>query len=65
MLLKTKDLREKTVAELRQELSGLRKDLFKAKMSLNSRQLEDTSSLRNVKKSIAKILTILRQKEEK
>ncbi len=59
MILKAKDLREKSGAELKEELAKLRKDLFEARMSFHSRKLENTSTLRQLKKSIAKIETIL------
>lgn len=64
MLLKSKDLREKTVEELNEELKNLRSDLFNKTMSFHARELENTAELRNLKKSIAKILTILKEKEQ-
>ncbi len=63
MLLKTKDLREKSVAELQEELSSLKEQLFKAKMQLSSRQLENSSLLGSLRKSIARIRTLLTEKE--
>ncbi len=63
MLLKTKDLREKSVTELQEELSSLKEQLFKAKMQLSSRQLENSSLLGTLRKSIARIQTLLTEKE--
>lgn len=59
MILKANDLREKTEAELQEQLEDLRKELFTAKMDFHARKLENHSSLREFKKSIARIQTIL------
>lgn len=64
MILKAKDIKDKTVAELQEEQVKLRKELFEAKMSFHSRKLENTSTMRNLKRSLARIQTILAQKEQ-
>lgn len=63
MILKTKDLVEKPVKDLQEELEGLRKQLFENNMLFHSRRLENTSSTREIRKSIARILTVIKQKE--
>ena len=63
MILKAKDIRDKTVAELQEEQAKLAKELFVAKMSFHSRKLENTSTMRNLKRSLARIQTILAEKE--
>jgi large subunit ribosomal protein L29 len=63
MILKAKDIRDKTVAELKEEQAKLSKELFVAKMSFHSRKLENTSTMRNLKRSLARIQTILAEKE--
>lgn len=63
MILKAKKLIEMTVEELNVELNSLYTSLFDVKMALHSRKLENISSLRELKKSIARIKTILKQKE--
>jgi large subunit ribosomal protein L29 len=63
MILKAKKLIEMTVEELNVELDSLYTNLFDVKMALHSRKLENISSLRELKKSIARIKTILKQKE--
>ncbi len=63
MILKAKDIREKTVAELKEEQTKLRKESFLARMSFHSRKLENTSSMRDIKKSLARIATIITEKE--
>lgn len=62
MILKAKDIKDKTVAELTEEQAKLRKELFEAKMSFHSRKLENTSTMRNLKRSLARIQTILADK---
>jgi large subunit ribosomal protein L29 len=62
MILKTKDLIEKSAKDLNEQLADLRKELFTAKMSFHSRKLENTSTLKQLKRSIARIQTILKQK---
>ncbi len=64
MILKAKDIREKTKEELQEEKAKLSEELFKAKMSFHSRKLENTSSIRHIKRSLARIATILTEKEE-
>ncbi len=63
MLLKTKDLRDKSITELQEELVSLKEQLFKAKMQLNSRQLENSSLLATLRKSIARVQTLITEKE--
>ena len=63
MILKSKDIRDKTTVELQEELVKLRKELFESKMSFHSRKLENTSTINKLKKSIARILTIITEKE--
>ena len=64
MILKAKDIRDKTKEELLEEQTKLRKELFEAKMSFHSRKLENTASIRHLKRSLARIETILAEKEE-
>jgi large subunit ribosomal protein L29 len=63
MILKAIDLREKSEAELNEELEKLRKELFESKMKFHSRNLENTSAMREMKKSIARIQTVLTEKQ--
>ncbi len=63
MLLKTKDLRDKSITELNDELASLKEQLFKAKMQLKSRQLDNNSLLKALRTSIARINTLITEKE--
>jgi len=62
MILKAKDLIEKSEKELKEELENISKQIFQSKMELHSRKLENHSSIRELRKSRARILTILRQR---
>lgn len=57
------DLRTKTEDELKKELLDLRKKQFNLRFQLTSGQLENTSQFSVVRKDIARVKTILRQKE--
>ena len=65
MIVKVKDLIDKTEVELKEELSSLQDKLFETKMSFHARKLENTSAMREMRKSIARILTILKAREDK
>ncbi|MEY3369838.1 MAG: Ribosomal protein [Cyanobacteriota bacterium] len=65
MILKTKDLIEKSEKDLNEQLADLRKELFTTKMAFHARKLENTSTLKQLKRSIARIQTILTQKSNK
>lgn len=60
--MKASELRQKTEAELKKELLDLRKAQFSLRMRLATQQLNNTSELGKVRKDIARIKTIQRQK---
>ncbi|GLC29808.1 50S ribosomal protein L29 [Clostridium omnivorum] len=57
------DLRENTPQELTEKLNGLKSELFNLRFQLATGQLENPMRIREVKKSIAQIKTILREEE--
>ena len=65
--MKTKDfvkeLNNKSVDELNNELVAAKKELFNLRFQLATGQLENPMRIREVKKSIAQIKTIIRQEE--
>ena len=61
--MKTKELHEMTVEELNAKMKELSEELFNLRFRHAIGQLEDTASLRTCKKQIAKVKTILREKE--
>jgi large subunit ribosomal protein L29 len=58
-----KSLREKTDDELEDELAGARIDLFKFRTDLAMRSLANVKSIRATRKRVAKILTLVRERE--
>jgi len=58
-----KEIRENTPSDLKNKLSGLKSELFNLRFQLATGQLENPMRIREVKKSIAQIKTILRIEE--
>jgi ribosomal protein L29 len=56
-----KDLREKNIDELREELLSLRQNQLKLKMQKANAQLEQPHQIRQVRRDIARIKTLLRE----
>lgn len=63
--MKTKELRDMTNVELDQRLVGLKGELFNLRFQLATGQLENPLTIRNVRKDIARIKTIIRENELK
>lgn len=61
--MKAKELRELDSAALNEKLAEARKELFNLRFQHATAQLENTQKLSDVKKDIAKILTVQREKE--
>jgi large subunit ribosomal protein L29 len=62
--MKPADVRAKTVDELKTELAGLRKEQFNLRFQRASGQLENTSRVRQVRRDIARILTVLASRRQ-
>lgn len=60
--MKASELRAKDAAGLEAELLGLLKAQFSLRMQLATQQLSNTSQLGKVKKDIARVRTIMREK---
>jgi len=60
--MKTTELREKNVEELNAELINLLREQFNLRMQHSTGQLEKTDQLRTVRRSIARVKTILTEK---
>ncbi len=58
-----KELRELTEDELRLRLHETRRELFNLRQQWYAGSLEDHNRLRTVRKDIARIMTILRERE--
>ena len=62
-MMKAKELKNLSVEELTKKLEELKKDLFMLRMQHATNQLENPMQLVAVKKDIARIKTIIREKE--
>jgi len=60
--MKTSELRAKNVEDLQKELLELRKAQFGLRMQVATQQLTNTSQVGKVRKDIARIKTIQREK---
>ena len=54
-----KDLRGKSVEELNQELEAAKKELFNLRFQNATNQLDNTSRIKEVRKNIARIQTLI------
>ena len=61
--MKMNKIKEMSSPELEKELSELRTELFKLRFSLATNGLDNPMKIKEVKKDIARINTILRQRE--
>ncbi len=64
-VMKANKIREMSSNELEQKLLELKGELFNLRFQMATGQLENPMRVREVKKSIARIKTILREKELK
>ena len=53
------DLKAKSAAELNEELVAAKKELFNLRFQNATNQLEDTSRIKEVRKNIARIQTVI------
>ena len=60
-----KDIRGLSVEKLEEKLQDLKKDLFMLRMQHATNQLDNPMQLNAVKKDIARVKTIIREKETK
>ena len=60
--MKASELRVKNTDELRQELNELLKAQFSLRMQVATQQLQNTSKLKQVRRGIARVRTLIHQK---
>ena len=61
-MMKTTDIRKLSVEELTKKLDELKKDLFMLRMQHATNQLDNPMQIAAVKKDIARVKTIIREK---
>jgi len=60
--MKAEELRGKTPDELRERLVSLKKEAFNLRFQSATNQLENTARVRQVRREVARVSTILNQK---
>jgi large subunit ribosomal protein L29 len=60
--MKANELKDKTVEQLQEELLGLRREQFNLRMQAATGQLNQTHMLKQVRRNIARVKTVLTQK---
>jgi len=61
--MKPKELRELSIPELKERLVKLREELMNLRFQKSIHKLENPMRIRQVRREIARVLTILREKE--
>ncbi len=59
--MKANDIRELTRVELEQKLGDLKAEFFNLRFQLATGQLNNPASIKNVKKDIARVKTVMRE----
>ena len=63
--MKPSDIREKPDKELLKTAEDLEEEIFRLKFRKNTGQLKQTSNIREVRRDLARVKTILRERELK
>ena len=63
--MKTNELRDKTELELQQTLKELKEELFNLRFQHAINQLDNPMRINSIKKDIARVMTIIREKQLK
>jgi large subunit ribosomal protein L29 len=61
--MKASELKTKSASELQQELLSMTKAQFGLRMQVATQQMTNTSELRKVRRDIARIKTVIKQKD--
>ncbi len=61
--MKAEEIRKLSTSEIHKKLQGFRQEMFNLRFQHSTGQLENTQRLPQVKKDIARILTILNEKQ--
>ena len=63
--MKIKEIRDLTTEELQVKVTDLKKELFTQRFALATNNLENPMKISQIKKDIAKVLTVIREREIK
>ena len=59
--MNTSELRDKSEAELQEELQGMLREQFNLRMQQATNQLSDSSQMKKVRRNIARVKTIMNE----
>jgi large subunit ribosomal protein L29 len=62
--MKVKELREKSIEELRDREQELAEQLFVLRLNKATGQLESPAKVRSARREMARVLTVLRERED-
>lgn len=62
--MKPKEVRELNIEQLKQQLISKEEELFNLKIQLATKQLENPMKIREARRNVARLKTILREKEK-
>jgi large subunit ribosomal protein L29 len=63
--MKAKEIREMNLQEIKQRLISTEEELFNLRLQLSMKQLENPMKIRESKRHVARLRTILREREHK
>ena len=61
--MKANEIKELTTAEIEQKVKTMKEELFNLRFQLATGQLENTARIKTVKRTIARLKTVARQRE--
>lgn len=61
--MKASEFRNLTTAEIEQKIAGFKEELFNLRFQLATGQLDNPIQIRDIRKSIARAKTVLRERE--
>ena len=64
MMMKATEIRKMSVSDLEAKLADLKKDLFFLRMQHATNQLDNPLKIAETKRDIARVKTVIREKEE-
>jgi large subunit ribosomal protein L29 len=62
-LMKTNEIRDLTTVEIESKVKSLKEELFNLRFQLATGQLENPARIREVRKAIARMKTVVRERE--
>ncbi|MCE7784715.1 50S ribosomal protein L29 [Staphylococcus xylosus] len=61
--MKAKEIRDLTTSEIEEQIKSSKEELFNLRFQLATGQLEETARIRTIRKTIARLKTVARERE--